>query len=531
MRKYFQVLLFVLSQASLWAQGSGQLDSLHLTLTRAANDSVKMDVYSSIGIYYGESNRDSALWYREKALALARKLHLKINEADILTGEGYMYLLLGDYPKSLMILLQALEILKGTNKVRDPYPISWGQSDGTTRLGTLSVVYGNFGLLYGLTGDRKKEIENYRESVRIAETINDSETVAIGYGLLGKTFSDAGNYDSSLFFANKSLPFFSAGSKYKGMSYVLIGYSYNMTGRFELAKSPLKMAIQIGGEKNNLATLADAYLELTRLYKLTNRNDSALFYASKALDAHRELKQAARLAEVYVLLSGIYVNKGEEGRAFYYLKQATVIKDSLQITEQKRLKAFQNIGFNEQLRARELEKEKAKSRERVKMYSLLAGLGVLLVIGLLLYRNNRHKQKANIILQQQNEKIASTLAELKATQSQLIQSEKMASLGELTAGIAHEIQNPLNFVNNFSEVNTELIEEAKEEIYKGNIDELKSILNDIKDNEQKINHHGKRADAIVKGMLQHSRSSSGVKEPTDINALTDEYIRLCYHGL
>ena len=102
----------------------------------------------------------------------------------------------------------------------------------------------------------------------------------------------------------------------------------------------------------------------------------------------------------------------------------------------------------------------------------------------------------------------------------------MASLGELTAGIAHEIQNPLNFVNNFSEVNTELIEEMQEEIDKGNIEEVKAIANDIKENEQKINHHGKRADAIVKGMLQHSRSSSGVKEPTDINALADEYLRL-----
>src|SRR5204863_6919838 len=107
----------------------------------------------------------------------------------------------------------------------------------------------------------------------------------------------------------------------------------------------------------------------------------------------------------------------------------------------------------------------------------------------------------------------------------------MASLGELTAGIAHEIQNPLNFVNNFSDVNTELIEEAGQEIEKGNITEVKAILNDIKDNEEKINHHGKRADAIVKGMLQHSQSSSGVKEPTDINALAAEYLRLVYHGL
>jgi signal transduction histidine kinase len=131
----------------------------------------------------------------------------------------------------------------------------------------------------------------------------------------------------------------------------------------------------------------------------------------------------------------------------------------------------------------------------------------------------------------QTTEIRHTLENLKSAQSQLIQSEKMASLGELTAGIAHEIQNPLNFVNNFSDVNKELLQELKEEADKGNIEEVKAIADDVITNQEKINHHGKRADAIVKGMLQHSRQSSGQKELTDINALADEYLRLSYHGL
>ena len=144
---------------------------------------------------------------------------------------------------------------------------------------------------------------------------------------------------------------------------------------------------------------------------------------------------------------------------------------------------------------------------------------------------NEELAKLNAEIKSQKEETEKALAKLKDAQSQLVQSEKMASLGELTAGIAHEIQNPLNFVNNFSDVNTELIEELKNELQTGSKEEAISIANDINENEQKINHHGKRADAIVKNMLQHSRTSTGLKEPTDINALADEYLRLAYHGL
>jgi len=146
-------------------------------------------------------------------------------------------------------------------------------------------------------------------------------------------------------------------------------------------------------------------------------------------------------------------------------------------------------------------------------------------------RLRQEKENLQAKVEERTIELKKSIEDLKSTQSQLIQSEKMASLGELTAGIAHEIQNPLNFVNNFSEVNKELLTEMNEEIVKGNFDEVKALAKDVTDNEEKIIFHGKRADAIVKGMLQHSRSSNGVKEPTDINALCDEYLRLAYHGL
>jgi signal transduction histidine kinase len=168
-------------------------------------------------------------------------------------------------------------------------------------------------------------------------------------------------------------------------------------------------------------------------------------------------------------------------------------------------------------------------------FRVLSVLALIAVVYSIIKERSRKLKAENIRLE---EKVAHRTAELKqsldnlrSTQAQLIQSEKMASLGELTAGIAHEIQNPLNFVNNFSEVSSELVHEMKQELATGNLQPATEIANHIEQNLEKIIHHGKRADAIVKGMLQHSRTSTGQKELTNINALADEYLRLSYHGM
>jgi two-component system NtrC family sensor kinase len=171
--------------------------------------------------------------------------------------------------------------------------------------------------------------------------------------------------------------------------------------------------------------------------------------------------------------------------------------------------------LQEQIMQETLEKERLAKEKEIERNQLIA----------------QQKMELEIQVTERTTELKQSLDNLKSTQAQLIQSEKMASLGELTAGIAHEIQNPLNFVNNFSEINNELIEEIKSQKSKLKSEEEDEILNDIFQNNEKIIHHGKRADAIVKGMLQHTRASTGKKEPTDINALADEYLRLSYHGL
>ncbi len=203
-------------------------------------------------------------------------------------------------------------------------------------------------------------------------------------------------------------------------------------------------------------------------------------------------------------------------------QQLKTIKDFIlqnqQLTEQDKetlIKAVKNADKELEITAFKLDRT-----EKVKRTTAI-----------LLEETIEELEQKRAAIEETNAALQKSLEELKAAQAQLIQSEKMASLGELTAGIAHEIQNPLNFVNNFSEVSKELLDEMKTELDLGNTADAKEIAADVIQNLEKINHHGKRADAIVKGMLQHSRSSSAVKEPTDINALVDEYTRLCYHGL
>jgi signal transduction histidine kinase len=216
---------------------------------------------------------------------------------------------------------------------------------------------------------------------------------------------------------------------------------------------------------------------------------------------------------------------------FKYLKDELKVPFPLGLTQKRRIQsiAYFSKGFIGMASPEEQPKETISLLER------FAGVFNLTFVRFHdLKIAEAHAKQAEldlVLLQTEKKRTEEAFIELKATQAQLIQSEKMASLGELTAGIAHEIQNPLNFVNNFSEVNQELLAEMKEEIEKGNYEEVKAIVGDIEENEIKINHHGKRADSIVKGMLQHSRAGSHIKAPTNINALADEYLRLSYHGL
>ncbi|MEO7048477.1 MAG: hypothetical protein ABI091_24470, partial [Ferruginibacter sp.] len=241
---------------------------------------------------------------------------------------------------------------------------------------------------------------------------------------------------------------------------------------------------------------------------------------SKSVEEHDKSSQLQYLKEL-----GFFYQQTQPALAMQNVSKYFGLKDSIEAGNNSlKVAQYENEQKDDEQNQRinTLKQERAVQAATIKQRNIILwiSLGAILLIAasvIFLYKQLTINKKV--------------LRSLRKTQRQLIQSEKMASLGELTAGIAHEIQNPLNFVNNFSEINTELVDELQTEIKSGNTEEAILISNDIKVNSEKINHHGKRAEDIVKGMLQHSQSSTGKKELTDINALCDEYLRLSYHGL
>jgi len=273
------------------------------------------------------------------------------------------------------------------------------------------------------------------------------------------------------------------------------------------------------------------YYSLANHYYRYKDEDSAIVAAKLAIESVSNSPLEYLSAKPAKMISDYYESKNADSTVKYlkiYLKGNEVM-NSTRVTQQLQMKSVE-----EEQKALEIQRAEEAYRNKIAFYILGAGLAVLILVAFFIYRSSQQRKRINAQLQIQKEQVEKTLIELKSTQSQLIQQEKLASLGQLTAGIAHEIKNPLNFVNNFSEVSIEIIGETLEEMEKqeGRDETLiKDNLEDIKSNLQKVHEHGSRANGIVTSMLQHSRGGSGKKEPTDLNALIKEYVNLSFHGM
>ena len=516
-----KVFIYFLVSSVIYSNSFGQstpdeINAFKQQLLHAKNDSIRMQITFMLANGYRFSDIDSSLFYSDQVITLADKNNLPYIKAAALSLKGATVLEAGKLPESLQFQFEALEI---SEKLKDTSNIAFALN----RIGNIYMELANY----------KKANEYYFRSKELFEKIGSIGMVYNEVSNIGNIYDlmlipDSGLYYQQIVY-DAALNSNDRENFTRPEMMFRMGNAYNLKGDKEKAMYFYKQGIKEANIDNDTRNLTMNNLFLAKLYGELNMPDSSMKYAYNAIQTGKTISFRKGVYDAAVLLSGLFKTKNQYDSAYKYIAIANVEKDSL--TGTKRFQELQRIVLDEQERQRKVESKRIAAQNKQRQIALIAVLATFLVIASILYHNNRQKQKANIVLQEQKEKVESTLQELKFAQNQLIQSEKMASLGELTAGIAHEIQNPLNFVNNFSEVNTELIDEMQQEMDKGNFADAKAISNDIKENEQKINHHGNRAADIVKGMLQHSRRSSSVKEPTDINALCDEYLRLSYHGL
>ncbi len=512
--KISSLLILFLSIASFLPAQNTTIDSLHLALGNEKSDTGKIVMLYKLAEAYQGSKPDSALLLAQEAYFMSKNKKFIKGESWALNAMAVSYNSIGNFPKALEYYLEQLKI-----EEKRGYPDN------------IASVYLDIALLYDNAKDYDQAILYAKkgDSIIIA---NKFEELSL-YSLLniGEIYEKKNELDSALDYTKRcySKSIKANNNLITGTALNNLGNIYFKSGNYSESFANFKSALPLLSASNDYSNYAESMLGIAKIFEQQKQNDSAILFAKKSFDISSSNKFLIKALDASIFLSDLYKKNKISDSAFAYLEIMLGLKDS--IDSRERINQFKNIVFGEQLRLRELEEEKIQARNEIRMYVLLAGIALFIVIAFLLLRINRLRKKTNRILEKQKNALENTLQELKNTQAQLVQSEKMASLGELTAGIAHEIQNPLNFVNNFSEVNSELITEMKGEMDKGNMKEAKAIADDIAENGQKINHHGKRADSIVKSMLQHSRKSTGQKEFTDINALADEYLRLSYQGI
>ncbi len=566
------LLCFWVGTVPLYAQKSLSVLERDLKVY-TKNDSVKVNMLNDFARRILFNNIDKAINAIEEALTLARQINYPSGEAYALRNKAIVQ---QNYrnPEALESMGQAAEIFERINDKKG-----------------LIAVLSSMGWAYQNQGDYPKAIDFHYKALLIAENENiEKEKIKI-MSTIGYVFVQLGDYNK----ANKYLsPLYQKALLLKNDDLTsnvcrTLGEYYTKTKQYSLAISNFEKAKIIEKRLENQTGMATLELNIANVMARIDRCQEASVMANRAIAQLTKLDQIGEAIWGYAVLGRAAIcanmpdsaliygrlahNKAQEIASKEFLREATEIlfiantlkkntaaanlnqqelmtyDDSLSGQQTMQLVEATNTNYeleNQKIQIELLKKESELSvieakNQKILFFVMLAGLLAMLSFAFVLIRNNKTQKQNNQQLQLQKEEIENqkqqieqTLNTLQSTQEQLIQSEKLASLGELTAGIAHEIQNPLNFVTNFSELSVELANELQVILNNKDINaqsEESELVNDLIQNQEKINYHGKRASNIVRAMLEHSRTSSGTKELTDIGQLADEYLRLSYHGL
>jgi len=469
-----------------------------------------------------------ALVYADELIGLAEEKGNKnyIQEGYFITGSKEM--LLTNMKEALSAFIKSAELSKELNSL--------------TKEGECYIAIAD---IYSSAGNHNTSTIYYAKAIQLLRNSDDFISLASALLNAGDEYLKAKKYDTALLYAQKARAIFDSLQYQTGTGYSLgnIGMVYASTGENSLAEKYLKEAISILEANEDYNASCDYLLSMADVYLNTGEKTAALNYALKSLELARQYQLNQQVINANLKVSDIYSQIGNTTDALKFYKAHIAGRDS--VNNLQAIQEMADLRTDYEVSQKQIEVDllnQQKRNQRSIMISLVVILIMALTIASILFKYNRQKKKAYEVLnlqkratEEQKSKTENALSELQALQKQMIHSAKMASLGEIMAGIAHEIQNPINFVTNFSELNIEILDEMRE-VFQGKLDASNKaasddILNSIAENLKKINDHGKRADAIVKGMLQHSRASTGEKKLTNINALVDDSLRLSYHGL
>jgi signal transduction histidine kinase len=544
------------------------LDTLQIALLlaqEAGDKNEQASVYSLMGLIYDEAYQPAiALDFFHKSLGLYIESNNKKGQADQFLNIGIAMRYMRNYGDAMENIMESLKISRqisdSTTMVEALLAIGFvylfvekyddaikAQQDALLIFeqmkdsAGIARIYNDMGVANMHAGKLEVALEQHQAALKIRLKSNEYYYTSASYSYLASIYEELNMFPEAITNYISALNYNVLDGSQKSIihTHLDLGSAYMKNSDPDKAMEQFITALELSQAENYPTTEVQAAMSIAKIYLGKNQPVEALAWLRKAeKNAPRPLP--VFLKDLYLNIANTYSKLGDYKNAFLNLEIHNLVKDSVFAVENlEKITTLSNrLEFENKLALQNENHEKMlalnqaqiKRQKITRNFSLFGMFAAFVLVGIVFVRFIEKKKLSN--------RLNITLADLKSTQSQLIQSEKMASLGELTAGIAHEIQNPLNFVNNFAEVSLELIDEMNQESsgisHQSSVigqQATNEIMDDIRQNLDKILHHGKRADAIVKGMLQHSRTSTGQKEPTDINALADEYLRLAYHGL